>query len=82
MDPASRCHLHWLQTADGNKGNIDGPATTCLSNLQVKCYITLIQDGEPKLLAGSVHACRANKLKQDLTILQAVHQGSCYPCRL
>lgn len=42
-------------------------------------YTTLIQ---PNLLAGSVHACRANKLKQDLTIMQALHQGSCYPCRI
>jgi len=70
------------QAADGNIGNIDRPATTCLSNLQMKSYTTLIQDVESQLLAGSVHARRANKLKQDLTILQAVHQGSCYPCRI
>jgi len=70
------------QDADGNIGNIDRPATTCLSNLQMKSYTTLTQDVEPKLLAGYVHVCRAYKLKQNLTTLQAVHQGSCYPCRI
>ena len=45
------------QAADENMANIDRPTTTCLSNLHMKSYTTLIQGVEPKCLQGlSMHA--------------------------